>query len=107
MNSDIPLACNMNIFTPVQRENHIRNTIQLIHGILGIRELKHGYEFTFPKEAEYISNIAEFISNESLCCPFLEFNLNVSPVDKSISLSLTGPAGTQEFLREEFSGAFQ
>jgi hypothetical protein len=49
--------------------------------------------------------IAEFVSNERLCCPFLEFTLNVIADEEPVSLSLTGPAGTQEFLRAEFDGA--
>jgi hypothetical protein len=46
-----------------------------------------------------ISRIAEFISNERLCCPFLNFTLNVVSIHEPVSLSLTGPLGTQEFLR--------
>jgi hypothetical protein len=107
MNAETPLVCNMNVFTSDQREKHIQNTIQMIQGIQGIQELNHGYEFTFPDQPEYISRIAEFISNEHLCCPFLEFDLNVSSTRSFISLSLTGPAGTREFLQEEFRGAFQ
>ena len=63
--------------------------------------------FLFPNEAEFISRIAEFISNERLCCPFLRFTLNVNSNQGPVSLSLTGPHGTQEFLRAEFDGAFQ
>ena len=107
MNSIIPLACNMNVFTPNQRDQHVKTTIQLIQGVQTIQEVDHGYLFTFPNEAEYISKIAAFISNERLCCPFLVFMMSVSAMHEPISLSLTGPAGTQEFLREEFNGAFQ
>jgi hypothetical protein len=107
MKSDTPLACNMDVFTPVQRENHIQTTIQLIQGLQSVEELKDGYTFLFPNETEFISKIADFISNERLCCPFLEFNLNVSSNNEPISLSLTGPEGTQEFLQAEFNGAFQ
>ena len=107
MKRDTPLTCNMNVFTPEQREDHIRTTTHLFEQVHSVQEVAHGYKFIFPSEAEIISKIAEFISNERLCCPFLEFDLNVSTIDKPISLSLTGPAGTQEFLQEEFSGAFQ
>ena len=105
MNSDLPLACNMGVFTPAQRESHIQATTELIHTVQGVQEVENGYEFTFPSEAEFISKIAEFMSNERLCCPFLKFTLNIMPNSESISLSLTGPMGTQEFLRAEFDGA--
>lgn len=105
MNTDIPLVCNMGVFTPEQREAHIRTTTELIQGVQRIREVENGYEFQFPNETGFISRIAEFISNERLCCPFLEFNLNIRSNDVPVFLSLTGPIGTQEFLRAEFGGA--
>ena len=107
MNSDTPLACNMDVFTSVQRESHIQATTQLVQAIQSIQEMENGYEFTFPNETEFISRIAEFISNERLCCPFLKFTLNVLSNSEPVSLSLIGPIGTQEFLRAEFGGAIQ
>ena len=105
MNPDISLACNMDVFTPVQRESHIQVTTELIEVVQSIKAVENGYMLTFPNETEYISKIAEFISNERLCCPFLEFNLHILSNYEPVSLSLTGPVGTQEFLRLEFGGA--
>ena len=107
MNSATPLACNMGVFTPIQRQDHIQVTTQLIQAVQSVREVENGYEFLFPNETEFISKIAEFISNEQLCCPFLQFTLHVDSSSKPVSLALTGPVGTQEFLRAEFDGAFQ
>ena len=107
MNTDNPLACNMGVFTPEQRESHIQMTTNLIQAVQNIREVENGYEFSFPNEAKFISGIAEFISNERLCCPFLEFTLIVKSKQGPVSLLLTGPLGTQEFLRAEFDGVFQ
>ena len=107
MNSTTPLACNMNVFTPIQREAHIQTTTKLIRAVQSVQEVENGYEFTFPNETDFIFKIAEFISNERLCCPFLKFTLNVFSNREPVSLSLTGPIGTQEFLRAEFEGVFQ
>ncbi len=107
MNTTIPLACNMGVFTPAQREAHILGTTELIQRVENIQEIENGYRFSLPNETDLISKIAEFIANERLCCPFLQFALNVNSSEESISLSLSGPIGTQEFLRAEFSGAFQ
>lgn len=104
MTTGIPLACNMDVFIPEQREAHIQTTMELVQGVQRVREVENGYELQFPNETGYISKIAEFISNERLCCPFLEFNLNIIS-NHPVSLSLTGPVGTQEFLRAEFGGA--
>lgn len=105
MNTNAILVCNMGALTPAQRESHIQTTKQLIHAVQGVQEVENGYAFTFPNETELISRIAEFISNERLCCPFLKFTLNVLSDSEPISLSLIGPIGTQEFLRAEFNGA--
>lgn len=102
----IPLACNMNVFTPAERELHVQTTHKLLQTLQNIREAESGYEFSFPNEKEMIATVAEFISKERLCCPFLEFALKVPPHNEPISLLLTGPEGTKEFLREEFSEAF-
>jgi hypothetical protein len=96
----------MGVFTPAQREAHILTTIQLMRAVQDIHEVEKGYEFTFANEDELISKLAEFVIYERLCCPFLKFTLIVNS-NEAISLTLTGPLGTQEFLREEFSGAFQ
>ena len=101
------LYCNMDIFTPDERESHIQTTTQLFQSVQSIQEAGNGYEFIFPNHgSESIAAFAEFISKERRCCSFLEFTLRIPSNDKPISLLLTGPEGTQEFLREEFSEAF-
>src|SRR5215213_5215296 len=107
MNPDIHLACNMGVFTPSQREAHVQTTTELIQAVQSVQDIENGYEVRFPNETEFISKIAEFISNERLCCPFVEFTLNVVSNSELVFLSLTGPLGTQEFLLAEFNGAFQ
>lgn len=103
-----PIICNMNVFTPLERENHIRTTIQLFQSVQNIHEIKNGYEFIFsnPGGSAILTRMAEFISNERLCCPFLKFMVTIETDPQPISLVLTGPEGTQEFLRAEFSEAF-
>jgi hypothetical protein len=95
----------MDVFTPAQRENHIQNIAQLFQSVQEIHEVIDGYTFIFPSNIE-LTQLADFISEERLCCPFLEFTLKIKPDQKPISLTLTGPIGTQEFLREEFSEVF-
>ena len=104
----ISLVCNMNVFTPAQRENHIQTTTQLFQSVQAIQDAENGYEFIFPNSSgsEILPKITEFISNERRCCPFLKFTLTIDTDPQPISLVLTGPEGTQEFLRAEFTEAF-
>jgi len=98
----IPLACNMNVFTPAQHEAHIATTNQLFQTVQAIREVENGIEFGFPHLTS-VSKLGEFIANEKLCCPFLDFTLKVPSGGAPITLLFTGPEGTQEFLRAEFT----
>jgi hypothetical protein len=107
MNLNSPLVCNMGVFSPAQREAHILATVQLIQSVQTVQEVENGYTFIFSNETEFILKIAAFISNERLCCPFLKFTLSVISNDEPVSLRLTGPVGTQEFLKSEFAGAIQ
>jgi|SRR5688572_3072593 hypothetical protein len=105
MKSETPLACNMDVFTPAQRELHIQTTRQLFQTVQNIQQAENGFEFTLPNGTDLIK-IGEFILNERRCCPFLKFTLAIDSDPKPITLLLSGPQGTQEFLREEFSEAF-
>ena len=106
MKLDSPLACNMDVFTPAEREKHEQNTAGLYRSVQDIRETENGFEFVFPNESTVITGVAEFISNERLCCPFLEFRLTVAPNNEPISLLLSGPEGTKDFLQAELHEAF-
>ena len=106
MKSTIPLACNMGVFTPPQRDVHLQVIDQLFQKVESVQQNENGYEFTLPNQTDLIIRIGEFIANERLCCPFLEFALKVTPNNKPISLLLTGPEGIHEFMRAEFSEAF-
>lgn len=103
---EIPLACNMNVFTPAERETHIQTIGQLFRTVQHVQDEEHGYEFIFSYKSATLIQLAEFIAKERLCCPFLEFTLKIFPNYENTSLLLTGPKGIKEFLREEFSEAF-
>jgi hypothetical protein len=105
--SDTPLACNMDVFTPTERADHIQSTTQLYRCVQSIHEAENGFEFTFPNESGIITGLGNFILNERLCCPFLEFTLRLTSKHSPVSLLLTGPEGTREFLRAELPGAFE
>lgn len=102
-----PLVCNMGMFTAAERESHVQATVRLIQSVQDKQAAENGFRLVFPNESRTITGLAEFISNERRCCPFLEFTLKIAPNDRPISLLLTGPKGTQEFLREELGEAFQ
>jgi len=106
MTSETPLACNMNVFTEVERALHIDGTRRLFQAVQAVQEAANGFEFRLRGEGDVIRQIGEFIARERLCCPFLKFTLTIESDSKPISLFLSGPQGTKDFLREEFSEVF-
>ena len=102
------LYCDMSVFTPAEREDHLLSTARLFQGVQAINPAADGFEFVFPNPggAEHIDRFTEFIAKERLCCTFLDFTLRIPPKEAPVSLILTGPEGTQDFLRAEFSGVF-
>jgi hypothetical protein len=38
------------------------------------------------------------VNAEFLCCRFLRFTINIEPAEGPITLDITGPPGTREFI---------
>jgi len=60
--------------------------------------LASGYRFTFAAESETLNLIVRAIDAERQCCRFLDFRLTVSPSGGPLTLEVTGPEGTRQFL---------
>jgi arsenate reductase len=99
-----PLACDMTAIPPDQRQVHLATSKQLFSNIQELRELENGYEFRLAGAPDLIVKLAEFISLEKLCCPFLNFVMEVEQEGGPVWLRLTGRDGVKAFIREEISG---
>jgi hypothetical protein len=64
-------------------------------------ELPDGYAYTLDTKKITLPEVAEWITMERLCCPFLTFQLDVKGNGES-ALTLRGPQGAKAILREEF-----
>ena len=56
-----------------------------------------------PGAEELFLDLAEFITTERLCCPFLHFALELDPDAEEVRLRLTGSEGVKEFLSMELA----
>ena len=97
-----PIACDMTAIPPDQRQAHLATSKELFSRLEEFRELENGYEFRFKSDA--IAKLAEFISLEKLCCPFLNFVIEVQEEGGPAWLRLSGREGVKAFIREEISG---
>jgi hypothetical protein len=61
-------------------------------------QIPGGYRLQFTPAEDLLSHIAEAIDAERQCCRFLRFVVTVEADEGPVSLELSGPAGTCEFL---------
>jgi hypothetical protein len=94
---NLPIACNLNDVAFQKRRAEV--LAEVCSEVLEVKELDRGYGYRFPSDKRWVTKLADFITFESACCPFLQFNLQVNPGEGAIWLELTGPDGTKEFLR--------
>ncbi len=97
----LPIACNMDVFTPDERERHIAVLGRLKAAMLSGRELPDGRRFGIRLEDGSLAMLAEFIEGERRCCPFFEFTVRLETGSAALWLDLTGPEGVREFIGEE------
>jgi hypothetical protein len=67
-----------------------------------IAELPDGYAFGFLPDSDVLLAVAEFITLERLCCPFLQFELVLEAEGKALWLRLHGREGVKAFIQMEF-----
>jgi hypothetical protein len=65
-----------------------------------IDELPDGVRLHFAPADGILADIAAVIDAERRCCRFLQFDLRVGQDGEPITLSLTGPPGAREFVRQ-------
>jgi len=75
---------------------------ELFSNLKEIRDLPDGYEVRLDA-SDVIVKAAEFVALERLCCPFLNFSIEVEAESGPVCLRLTGREGVKEFIREEIN----
>jgi hypothetical protein len=99
--SELPIACSLTDAEFQQRRAELLRTFQ--DALLETKELDDGYAYRFPSGANWISELAQLITFERECCPFLRFQLRLEPANGPLWLELTGPEGTKDFLQSLFT----
>lgn len=103
--NDLPIVCNPNALSAAQMERWMVVGKQMYQAIQEVRELPNGYAFRLPSDSATLMIIAEDLSMERLCCPFLRFTLEIEAAGGPFWLSFTGGEGTKAFLRFSFEEA--
>lgn len=100
-NNTTEVACKISVFDSEERKHYDALRKELTE-TMSVEEGPTGYTFIFPNHQTLLLKIAEWISMENKCCPFIKFPLSVSGVSESIRVELTGNEDVKNLLKEEF-----
>lgn len=93
------LACNMNALTTEQRTRHAAMTKRLLEQATR-KELADGYVFTVDRAHISVAELAEWVADESRCCPAVDFHVEL-PSSGTLMLRLDGGVDVKEFIAAE------
>jgi hypothetical protein len=96
------LACNLNAIAAGARPRYNELVKRLRSAVRDRAEVQGGYVYKLDGTALALTEAAEWIAMERLCCPFLTLQLSASGDDADWRLTLTGPVGAKAILAEEF-----
>jgi len=95
-----PLVCRVNALDKAQRRRQQALLETVRRMVLAKHELPNGLDLSFAGDPAAFVQLAEWISLERRCCPFLSFALEWRQ-DDSMSVRLTGRPGVKEFAAAE------
>ena len=94
--ADLPIACTL---SPDALETRRRGLLSELLQRAQSREFTaDGLRVVFAADGETLAQIAQVVNAERLCCRFLRFAITVEPDGGPISLELSGPTGSREFI---------
>jgi hypothetical protein len=94
---DNPIACRL--ADPEFRKREATLLSQFKSAVLSTEELPDGYAFRILADKKGMVLVCELILAERECCPFLTFELTAQPNMGPVSVRVTGPASTKDFLK--------
>ena len=95
--SETTLACDLTTFDSSKSKRHEALLGELLASIRSSQELSNGYEFSLSSAEDWYVKLAEWVTLERSCCPFLSFEQGFN--QNGIWLRLTGDENAKEFLR--------
>ena len=94
---DFPVACCLTDSDFRKRKATL--LAQFKRAVVATEELPDGYVFHVPGDKKSMGVVWEAIVAERECCPFLTFELSAQPNMGPVSVRVTGPAGSKDFLK--------
>jgi hypothetical protein len=98
MPTSLPIACTLSAAD--LREQRDTLLLGLADHAVQRTPLPGGIRLRFAPTAERMRQIDAVVQREHECCPFLEFRVGLTLGDRSLTLDVTGPDGTEALLSE-------
>ena len=95
------LACNMNALSREQRARQVGTTAKLI-AVAKRTETKDAYILTVDRARVSPAELAEWVANETRCCPAVDFQLDL-PASGPLTVRLGGGPEVKAFLASELN----
>jgi hypothetical protein len=89
----------MNALTAEQRARHAAMTRRLLQHATRT-ELEDGHLFTLDRAHISVAELAEWVADESRCCPAVDFHVEL-PAFGALTLRLDGGADVKAFIAAE------
>jgi hypothetical protein len=93
------LVCNMNALTREQRTRHEAVTRRLLE-YAKRKDLADGYLFTIDRAHISVAELAEWVADESRCCPAVDFHVEL-PASGLLNLRIDGGTDVKQFIAAE------
>lgn len=100
---DLPIACNL---TDPQFQQRREELLQRFQGaVLETKELDAGYAYRFPSDANWIADLANFITFRTRVLPVFAIQPSVRTSQRPDLVGIDWPAGTKDFLNFLFGAS--
>jgi hypothetical protein len=96
MMRDMPIACSLDSHGLTCRQSDLRTSV--LAEAESITRLPDGVRWSFLHAPDLFARLGPILDGERQCCRFLQFNLVADQDLGRVTLDITGPSGTVEFL---------
>jgi hypothetical protein len=96
MADDLPIACTLDGRDLAGRQSELRDSV--LAEAESVERLPVGYRWHFRGSRDLLGRLGAVIDAERHCCRFLRFALDVQPDLAAVTVEITGPEGTADFL---------
>ena len=97
-------VCNLGVMNEEERARYIALSRKLMSAGKERRELERGFAFRLAAEKIALVEVAEWVTFERRCCPFLNLEIEAEPNDGPVWLRMTGAEGIKQFILAEIGG---